>query len=351
MWHLAILPRGFVDLILSSQSLRFAILSVAWRLGSGNERNRATQSAKALHRCYPLFRESLSQPPKIESFYTCFALFRFHFLLNDLDGALVHLSGMVKIVRALKAQNFPITDAEWSRMESRLMNSVSMTEQLSFANYHYTQEKPINVLAEGVHRILHAISLDIDMVEASHIQYRRRDLQNRLTMLSLHINFLFLRYLEPESQRNGCPCRSRRMTIASQLLPLVREFCQLLLRYDPRVGAFVNFTSDDWLWNMRNQGLTIPLHRIESYCLASFLQRILLDDRVNRNDSEIHSLGLVCFRAIEIQVKATYPWPGSVFSFFLAWILLPASKFAYRSRPVSKISDRRICADEDMVRK
>ena len=346
--HLAILPMETVDLILSSQSLRFAILSVAWFL---EVPNRVTQSMKALDRCYPLFRKSLSQPPNIQTFYTCLALFRVHYLLKNFDGALIHLSGMVRIVRALKAQNVSITDAEWNRMESRLMNSVSITEQMTFVLYHNIREEPAHVLAERVHRIIQVVSLNIDMVKALGIPYSGRDLENRLTILSLHINFLFVRYLEPGCRRNG---RDQPISIASKLRPLLHEFGQLLLCYDPRVSTFVNFATDpqladDWLGSMHDPNLIVHAHRVESYCLASFLQHILINDTVDRNDSEIHSLGLVCFRAIELQVKHSFLLSHCMFSFVLASILLPTSKFPDRIPPICELSDGRMCADEGMV--
>jgi hypothetical protein len=256
---------------------------------------------------------------------------------DSFEEALVHLSGVFRVARILKGGNgMSISDEDWDHIEIRLLNAVSLTERKALADNNPWINKRINlpVFAQRLHKIIQATELE--MVPSMQSQLNIPGLRYRLTVLSVRINFLFSSYLEPEQGLEQDQHKShRRPEIASMLIPLVRTFLELLLRYDPCLNEFVHSDSNSQFLipEAKPDGVAFLISRIQSYCLASFIHHALLTDETDRSDAKIQGIGMLCVRCLTLAVSVLHiPWltyHEFLFHFVLGKMLLPRARFPH----------------------
>jgi hypothetical protein len=347
-FFVSVVPSTHRNLIFSSEPLRSAVLSLCWKTFVPGGQPNEVRSITFLHRCYSSFRESLSGTPTISTFYVCFTLLRacvdasssYGFIaalvpLHPFEDALVHLSGMFRVVRILKSENgVHISDEDWDHIETRLLNALSLMERLAIFDDHGPLYARINfpVLAPRLHKIVHAA--DLYMVSSSPSQLDIPGLRYNLTVLSVRINCLFSSYMEPVLDLHQDQCTSHpRSEISSQLLPLVRTFLELLVRYDPCLDAFLHLGPKFQFFNADPRVVQGLIRRINSYCFASFLNHALLADEADRNDAKIQEIGMLCIGCLELMLDSL-PIPWIACSNFLfpvvlgKMLLLPRSRFS-----------------------
>ena len=244
----------------------------------------------------------------------------------------MHLSGLFRVASALRTGNISITDSQEDWIECRLANSLSLAERLSFVGYIW---QSVSDVAKDFHRILQITQPDFELELAIANNSKSSYLRRKLAILSVHINYLFMLYLDGGSVDHAPNISDApRIEIVSVLLTFLDEFLQLLTIYDPRIIEFVDAPStgiDPVLAYLGRSPYEVLLifDRVESYCLTSFLQYILGQGLVDRTDPRPYQIGQICIRTFELLGMAftrRCPWGVSPQLLYLPSMLLPASE-------------------------
>jgi len=253
----------------------------------------------------------------------------------------MHLSGLFRVASALRTGNISITDSQEDWIECRLLNSLSLAEQLILGGFH---RQPVCV-AKDFHRIIQITQPDFELELAMADHSKPSYLRRKLAILSVHINYLLMLYLDGGSVDQAPNISDApRIEIVSVLLTFLDEFLQLLTIYDPRVVEFVDASSNPvYLGGPHYKVDDALLDRVESYCLASFLQYILGHGLVDRTDPRPYQIGQICIRAFEFQGMALTGRCAPIFSpqsFYLSWMLLRASEAREGDSTAEQLTDK-----------
>ena len=352
--YLSVMPENLLNLVSSSDMLRSAILSLAWLEQFLFTGRGMVQSIKSLGRCVHLFRRSLSGSPTLETFCVCYALFWWSVESHHKEEALTHLSGLFRVASALRTGNISITDSHGDWIECRLLNSLSLAEQLIFGGFRRQPVRASNV-AKDFHRIIQITQPDFELELAMADHSKPSYLRRKLAILSVHINYLFMLYLDGGSVDHASNISDvPRIEIVSVLLTFLDEFLQLLTIYDHRVVEFVDASStgiDPALVHLgrSHYEVVVMLGRVQSYCLASFLQYILGQGLVDRTDPRHYQIGMMCIRAFALQGMAITGGYSRVLPrqlLYLSWVLLPASEAPEGDSPAEQLTEKRMCTIE-----
>jgi len=193
-----------------------------------------------------------------------------------------------------------------------------------------------NSFLEYLEQILRIARIAFETESPLLAPYGTHELRRRLTILSIRVNHQFVRFIECR-ERNFNGNRQRQSEIVSKFLPLLDEFLQLLLEYDPGMSDLLNVSDHPSVTATLGRARSAPtMARIESFCFLSFLRHMLIADGiVDRNDPAIHHIGLVYIRAFKFRY---YQEP-----LHFLYILLPPSKFPDGQDSNFRFSDRRVC--------